>query len=507
MRIEREGEVGGSERRETAGNGGEEEEEDKSWQIDITQLLEMRQPKSNLRKAKKKVRRFYKKQNATISGFEQMHLFADRMERMNTRQRRKMQEKQKRAYRYERVGQVDDDGDGDGPGGDVEMQEFGSESDNTSGDDDGDDDDDTDDDEKDLLKHLEEEEDEKIAFWGKLAVQLSFWCNVLLLLLKLAAALVTGSLSIISSTLDSSLDLLSGLILYLTNVYRNRRSKKDIYSWPLGKSRFEPLGFIMFATVMCTASLMVVLEGVLELVTGVWSMYISPPSAAYQECMKLAQEEENKLMTEIFFYVGIGVMVFTIVVKSILFIICTLVHRGSPTVKAYAMDHRNDVLSNAILLVAIILAHYVSFLWWTDPFGAICLSLFIVQSWMRASWQQVVKIVGKNAPPEFLQKLTYLAYNHDPRIQHIDTVYAFYIGQNLFVEVDIVMDQNTILKVWLDLNITRFLLLKHVGKGERTNSINGLMMPPFFLVLAHITQGMLSNIMMRSSSQFNALFV
>lgn len=53
--------------------------------------------------------------------------------------------------------------------------------------------------------------------------------------------------------------------------------------------------------------------------------------------------------------------------------------------------------------------------------------------------ENVWALVGKSAPPEFLAKLTYLIWNHDEEIQHIDTVRAYAIGSNFFVEVDIVL--------------------------------------------------------------------
>lgn len=44
-------------------------------------------------------------------------------------------------------------------------------------------------------------------------------------------------------------------------------------------------------------------------------------------------------------------------------------------------------------------------------------------------------LVGQTAPPEMLQKLTYLVIKHDPLIQRVDTVRAYTFGVLYFVEV------------------------------------------------------------------------
>lgn len=46
-----------------------------------------------------------------------------------------------------------------------------------------------------------------------------------------------------------------------------------------------------------------------------------------------------------------------------------------------------------------------------------------------------VTLVGQCAPSDMLQKLTYLAMKHDPRVRRVDTVRAYSFGALYFVEV------------------------------------------------------------------------
>jgi divalent metal cation (Fe/Co/Zn/Cd) transporter len=60
--------------------------------------------------------------------------------------------------------------------------------------------------------------------------------------------------------------------------------------------------------------------------------------------------------------------------------------------------------------------------WWLDPFGAICIGLLIMISWVSTAFEQVWLLVGKGAPKEFISKVIYLTITHDSQIQKVDTV-------------------------------------------------------------------------------------
>ncbi|KAF8917316.1 hypothetical protein BGZ58_005135, partial [Dissophora ornata] len=99
----------------------------------------------------------------------------------------------------------------------------------------------------------------KIAIYGSVGV------NVLLFLLQLYAAISSKSLSLFATMADSFMDLLSGVIL----MYAARAStKSNWFKYPSGKSRMETAGTIVFASLMATVSLELIIESVRTLVGG-----------------------------------------------------------------------------------------------------------------------------------------------------------------------------------------------------------------------------------------------
>lgn len=67
--------------------------------------------------------------------------------------------------------------------------------------------------------------------------------------LQIYATIQSGSLAIAASTLDSLLDLMAGGILWITHL---SMKNINIYKYPIGKLRMQPVGIIIFAAVMAT---------------------------------------------------------------------------------------------------------------------------------------------------------------------------------------------------------------------------------------------------------------
>ncbi|XP_042520293.1 metal tolerance protein 9-like [Macadamia integrifolia] len=256
---------------------------------------------------------------------------------------------------------------------------------------------------------LTEGELKDLAKSEKLAIHASNIANLVLFIAKVYASVESRSLAVIASTLDSLLDLLSGFILWFTD---HAMRKPNHYGYPIGKKRMQPVGIIVFASVMATLGFQILFESVRELISKSHSS-LDP--------------QKEKWM--------IGIMVSVTVVKFALMIFCR--RFKNEIVRAYAQDHFFDVVTNSTGLVAAVLA--ARYYWWIDPTGAILIALYTMSTWARTVRENVWSLIGRTAPPEYLSKLTFLIWNHHEEIKHIDTVRAYTFGSHYFVEVDIVL--------------------------------------------------------------------
>uniref|UniRef100_A0A5B6Z8Z8 Uncharacterized protein n=1 Tax=Davidia involucrata TaxID=16924 RepID=A0A5B6Z8Z8_DAVIN len=264
--------------------------------------------------------------------------------------------------------------------------------------------------ERGFIRGMSKEEREKLARSETTAIRISNVANMVLFAAKVYASVRSGSLAIIASTLDSLLDLLSGFILWFAAF---SMQTPNPYQYPIGKKRMQPLGILVFASVMATLGLQIILESVRTLVSDDGEF-------------RLTKEQERWV---------IGIMLSVTIVKLLLAVYCRSF--TNEIVKAYAQDHFFDVITNVIGLIAALLANYISD--WMDPVGAIILALYTIRTWSLTVLENVNSLVGRSAAPEYLQKLTYLCWNHHEAIRHIDTVRAYTFGSHYFVEVDIVL--------------------------------------------------------------------
>ncbi|KAG8054820.1 hypothetical protein GUJ93_ZPchr0001g29744 [Zizania palustris] len=261
-----------------------------------------------------------------------------------------------------------------------------------------------------FLPGMSKEEREKVARSETLAIRLSNIANMVLFAAKVYASVRSGSLAIIASTLDSLLDLLSGFILWFTAF---SMQTPNPYRYPIGKKRMQPLGILVFASVMATLGLQIILESIRSLVSD-------------GDDFSLTKEQEKWV---------VDIMLAVTLVKLALVVYCRSF--TNEIVKAYAQDHFFDVITNMIGLVAALLANYIE--GWIDPVGAIILAIYTIRTWSMTVLENVHSLVGQSASPEYLQKLTYLCWNHHKAVRHIDTVRAYTFGSHYFVEVDIVL--------------------------------------------------------------------
>ncbi|EFA77681.1 putative cation efflux pump [Heterostelium album PN500] len=280
------------------------------------------------------------------------------------------------------------------------------------------------------------DEDDENDFKVKVAINGSLLVNIVLFTLQITAAIITGSLSLVSTSIDAFMDLLSGFILFMT---ARARKKRNYFEYPTGKSRMEPVGIIIFAALMSTVSINLIIEGSTSLI----------------------KQNDKELSLGIIPIAFVGL---SIVCKIVMYLYCrVLTHSSSAMI--LATDHRNDITVNSFGIGMAILGTYVK--WWLDPVGALIVALIILRSWTSEAYEQIELLVGKSASPEFLQRLTYIAVSHSPEILKVDTCRAFHVGNNLFVEVDIVLPENMPLIRTHDIGESLQIKLESLPEVER----------------------------------------
>ena len=243
---------------------------------------------------------------------------------------------------------------------------------------------------------------------SQLVINISLFFNICLLVIKIVTSVSTGSLSIVSSVIDSALDLFSSTVMFLVARYMRRRHRH----FPVGKTRYEPLAAIFIACIMATAAVEVIILSVEDALT-----LSSGPDAGV---------------------VALLLMAIVIITKLFLYFICRVV--PTPAAKALAVDHINDVWSNSVAILGAALGAYV---WpYSDPIGAILISIYIIITWFRAGLVQARSIAGEVAHGPIYNLVTWVAAMHRPEVSAVDTVRVYSLGMHYFAEVDLVLPRS-----------------------------------------------------------------
>jgi len=269
----------------------------------------------------------------------------------------------------------------------------------------------------------------------KIALNLSLAVNVGLFVMQIVAAILSGSLALIATSADAFMDLLSGFILWMT---ARSKSKKNAFVYPTGKSRMEPVGIIIFAALMSTVSIQLIIE-------------------ASQTLAKGNSEVAIKYITYILVGTAIGA-------KVLLWLYCRVL-TYSPSAMTLAQDHRNDIVVNSLGVGFAIMGFYVR--WWLDPCGALFVAVIILRSWTITAYEHFGLLVGQTAPPEFLQRLTYIAMTHHQEVMNVDTIRAFHVGNNYYVEADIVLPKDMVLEKTHDIGESLQIKFEKLPEVER----------------------------------------
>jgi len=323
-------------------------------------------------------------------------------------------------------------------------------------------------------------EEDDISVQEERVIRLTLFLNFFLAAIKTVTFVLSLSMSILASLVDSIVDLGAQSVLYYSNT-ESRASNSLNPEYPAGRSRIEPVGVVIAAAIMGMASIEVVRESFTQLITFNPSvdMTISSTCMLIGICIvKLAVWRYSKAVAD----------------KS-----------GSGSVEAIAMDNFNDCLSNFGALMFANLASNGSLLasyceeaagvsgdielhhgkidptkepalcswlhqysWTLDPGGAILISVYIIYSWVGLGVEQVQMLVGKSADTDFLEEIQSLAETHAPeKGMFLDKFSAYHFGPKFLVEVEMVMPENTPLRVSHDCGVSLQHQVESLPQVER----------------------------------------
>ncbi|MEW6748929.1 MAG: cation diffusion facilitator family transporter [Candidatus Micrarchaeota archaeon] len=237
---------------------------------------------------------------------------------------------------------------------------------------------------------------------------LSFTANILLFILKLAAAITSGSLAVLSSAFDSFNDIIS----YFLGYYSIKEAARGPdFDHPYGHRRLEPLAGLVLAILAGVLSIEILRSALTNIFVGKDAIEITAFT--------------------------FGVLIVTAAIKSVMYVILRdkAEKAMSTALDAMAMDSRNDVLSNTVAMIGIGGAYFGIPMF--DDIAAILIAAYIARSGYVVAKKNIDYIVGARPDEETIGSIREKA--RVKGVERVGTIRAHYVGDRVHAEIDIVL--------------------------------------------------------------------
>ena len=243
------------------------------------------------------------------------------------------------------------------------------------------------------------------------ALLVTFFGNLILAGIKIAAAMISGSTAIYSDAINSISDVLYSILLII-GLWLSQ--KPPDMSHPQGHSRFEPFAALIVTISMTIAGVEALRMSIMRTIEGGTAVPLGLPMIA---------------------------LILSMLIKAGMY---ALVHRASrktasPGLDAAAKDNLSDVVTSLAALFGILGSNYINPLF--DPLAGVLVALWIFKSVYITAKENLGYLTGAGADEQLRNTLMESAKNV-PGVDDVHRIITEYAGPRLIVEMHINVDGN-----------------------------------------------------------------
>lgn len=240
--------------------------------------------------------------------------------------------------------------------------------------------------------------------WLKLASSASVVVAVLLVISKLVAWWMTGSVSVMASLLDSLMDTMASVINWVA-IRMSLVPADDEHRF--GHGKIESLAGVAQSMFIAGSAFLLLLHASEQL--------------AQQQPLQQAE-------------IGIGVMIFSIVLTLVLLAIqkAALRHTGSVAIEADSLHYAGDLLMNLSVIIALVLASYG--FPGSDPLFALGIAVYLLYNAWKVGQTAVQALMDRELDAEDIRQIEAVLHAASD-IQGFHDLRTRQSGQTRFVQL------------------------------------------------------------------------
>ena len=232
----------------------------------------------------------------------------------------------------------------------------------------------------------------------------------LLVLLKLTVGILSGSIAVLASAIDSLLDLTVSMFNYFA--LHNAEKHPDEH-FQFGRSKLEPLAAVIEGTIISLSALFIL----------------------YEAISKIVHPQMMKHMSE-----SISVMVASFIITGILVIFLSYVAKetNNMVIKADALHYKTDIFSNGAVLFALVAIQYTQEEL-IDPILGIAIAIYMIYSAVPIIKEGVLMLLDVALAQEDIEKIEEVLKN-EPEITAYHYLQTRESGSHIFISYHLVFN-------------------------------------------------------------------
>ncbi len=232
----------------------------------------------------------------------------------------------------------------------------------------------------------------------------------ILVLMKMTVGVLSGSIAVLASAIDSFLDLTVSLFNYFA---LSNAEKDPDEQFHYGRSKIEPLAAVIEGTVVSLSAIFIL----------------------YEALVKFTHPRDMDHMIA-----SVYVMVASFIITALLVAFLNFVAKKTKNmvIKADALHYKTDLYSNGAVLVALVLINYTA-QEWIDPVLGIGIAIYMIYSAIPIIKEGILMLLDAALPEEDLL-LIKNAINSEELITDYHFLQTRESGSNIYVSVHTVFN-------------------------------------------------------------------
>ena len=244
----------------------------------------------------------------------------------------------------------------------------------------------------------------------KKATVVSSSVATVLILMKLTVGILSGSIAVLASAIDSLLDLTVSMFNYFA-LHNAEKHPDDKFHF--GRAKLEPLAAVIEGTIISLSALFILYEAI--------SKIVHPKAMNHMA-------ESITVMVASFIITGFLVLFLSYVAKK----------TNNMVIKADALHYKTDIFSNGAVLFALVAIHYTGE-YLIDPILGIAIAFYMIYSAIPIVKEGVLMLLDVALPKEDIEKIEAILKN-EKEITAYHYLQTREAGSHIFISYHLVFN-------------------------------------------------------------------